>query len=53
MNSHLQNEVDEWVTRTPSQNGTTDSDSQRVGYAAGWKTNVAQSYMRKEPVDEE
>ncbi len=36
-----------------SQNGTTGSDSQRVGYAAGRETNVAQSYKRKEPVDEE
>ena len=39
--------------RPSSQNGTTGSDSQRVGYAAGRETNVAQSYKRKEPVDEE
>src|SRR2546427_204119 len=32
-----------------SQNGTTGSDSQLVGYAASWRPST-QSHMRKEPV---
>src|SRR3989442_11346869 len=35
--------------RLVSQNGTTGSDSQLVGYAASWRPST-QSHMRKEPV---